>query len=327
MTVHVNELHYLDSFAFRNVNELHSLDSACCLCAFHHFIMLPGILLEIIRKLIIDMVLSTDMAKHTKFLGEFNTLVRSMFPSGAGEASPTPEAATTIVRERLRNSFDDRSLVLCHIVHSADLGGSTKPWPICRVWTDRVMNEFFLEGDEERERGLELGAMNDREKLIVPKTQVGFINFIATPLWEAWGNFTSPNDPANVIQLRHLRYNLDAWKALIEDPSCEIPNPPFSDVQPSTPPLHRSHRRRHPGALSAQSSLSQLPIAHPAQAGQGLVAPHPPAADLKTLGPRSPKSPRSSLGQSPLAAAPPVRAAALDLRLPIPEADGAEGSA
>jgi hypothetical protein len=38
-------------------------------------------------------------------------------------------------------------------------------------------------------------------------SQIGFINFIALPLWEAWTQLVSPEDP-DVIQLRHLRYNL-----------------------------------------------------------------------------------------------------------------------
>ncbi len=40
--------------------------------------------------------------------------------------------------------------------------------------------------------------------------QVGFITFIALPLWEAWARFVTPGAPQDneIIQLRHLRYNL-----------------------------------------------------------------------------------------------------------------------
>jgi hypothetical protein len=56
----------------------------------------------------------------------------------------------------------------------ADLGSAAKPWRLCKRWTERIMHEFFLEGDEEIALGLELGALNDRGKIDIPKTQVGF---------------------------------------------------------------------------------------------------------------------------------------------------------
>ena len=44
------------------------------------------------------------------------------------------------------------------------------------------MEEFWAEGDKEREMNLEIGALNDRNRVMVPKGQVGFINFIDKPL-------------------------------------------------------------------------------------------------------------------------------------------------
>lgn len=78
------------------------------------------------------------------------------------------------VRTALKTlSADDRSLLLSSVVHMADLGSAAKPWRLCRQWTERIMHEFFLEGDAERAMGLELGVLNDREKVVLPKAQVG----------------------------------------------------------------------------------------------------------------------------------------------------------
>eukprot|EP00048_Salpingoeca_helianthica_P001916 m.52750 g.52750 ORF g.52750 m.52750 type:complete len:854 (-) comp11793_c0_seq1:188-2749(-) len=213
----------------------------------------------VVRRLMIDMVLSTDMVKHAKFLGEFNALLHSIHTDPAPKEA---SAVASVIRARLRERYEDRVLVLCNIVHSADLGSATKPWPICQKWTQRVINEFYEEGDEERRLGLEIGPLNDREKLVVPKAQVGFINFVALPLWEAWARFVAPGTPQDneIIQLRHLRYNLNAWKRLADDPNSEpTPAPPFSDM----PRLQFDLSEGGPGDgdLSSRASSSSLSLA------------------------------------------------------------------
>lgn len=64
---------------------------------------------------------------------------------------------------------------------------------------------------------MEVGALNDRHAVVIPKAQVGFINFIALPLWKAWGEYVSPG--VQTIQLRHLEDNLNHWKSKIEGES------------------------------------------------------------------------------------------------------------
>jgi cAMP-specific phosphodiesterase 4 len=58
------------------------------------------------------------------------------------------------------------------MIHCADLGNPTKPLYLYRQWTDRVMNEFFLQGDREYSEGLEISAMCDRRNANIEKSQV-----------------------------------------------------------------------------------------------------------------------------------------------------------
>jgi cAMP-specific phosphodiesterase 4 len=74
------------------------------------------------------------------------------------------------------------------MVHCADLSNPTKPLGIYRKWVDRIVEEFFLQGDKEREHGMEISAMCDRFNQSVEKSQVGFIDFIVHPLWETWAD-------------------------------------------------------------------------------------------------------------------------------------------
>lgn len=109
------------------------------------------------------------MARHTKFLGEFKALIDARFSRGGGSSD---EPGVMSIATQLSDSFQDRALVLCSVVHNADLANSAKEWPLAQKWTYRLMDEFCAEGDEERRQGLDLGPLNDRETMNIPKGQV-----------------------------------------------------------------------------------------------------------------------------------------------------------
>lgn len=62
--------------------------------------------------------------------------------------------------------------VLRNMVHCADLSNPTKPLDVYRQWTERIMEEFFRQGDKERERGMEISPMCDKHTASVEKSQV-----------------------------------------------------------------------------------------------------------------------------------------------------------
>jgi cAMP-specific phosphodiesterase 4 len=58
------------------------------------------------------------------------------------------------------------------MVHCADLSNPTKPLELYRLWVDRIMQEFYRQGDMERERSIDLSPMCDKHTATVEKTQV-----------------------------------------------------------------------------------------------------------------------------------------------------------
>jgi len=58
------------------------------------------------------------------------------------------------------------------MAHCADLSNPTKPLSLYQQWTERIMEEFFRQGDLEREEGLDISPMCDRQTATVEKTQV-----------------------------------------------------------------------------------------------------------------------------------------------------------
>ena len=65
--------------------------------------------------------------------------------------------------------------VLENLVHCADLSNPTKPLTLYRRWVDLLMEEFFQQGDREREQNLDISPMCDRHSATIEKSQVGFL--------------------------------------------------------------------------------------------------------------------------------------------------------
>ncbi|CAG0912881.1 unnamed protein product [Notodromas monacha] len=132
-----------------------------------------------LRKMVIDMVLATDMSKHMSLLADLKTMVETKKVAGSGVL--------------LLDNYTDRIQVLQNLVHCADLSNPTKPLALYQLWVDRIIEEFFLQGDKEREQGLEISPMCDRHNATIEKSQVGFIEYIVHPLWETWGDLVHPD--------------------------------------------------------------------------------------------------------------------------------------
>ncbi|XP_054888851.1 cAMP-specific 3',5'-cyclic phosphodiesterase 4C isoform X2 [Poeciliopsis prolifica] len=132
-----------------------------------------------LRKMVIDMVLATDMSKHMNLLADLKTMVETKKVTNLGVL--------------LLDNYSDRIQVLQNMVHCADLSNPTKPLELYRKWTDRIMVEFFTQGDREREKGMEISPMCDKHNASIEKNQVGFIDYIVHPLWETWADLVHPD--------------------------------------------------------------------------------------------------------------------------------------
>merc|ERR1719225_1130306 len=73
--------------------------------------------------------------------------------------------------------------VMCLLLHAVDVSHPTKDWGLHREWTARCMEEFFKQGDKEREMGLDISPLCDRDTTQVPQSQIGFIDYIVVPLF------------------------------------------------------------------------------------------------------------------------------------------------
>ncbi|XP_074028645.1 phosphodiesterase dunce isoform X5 [Leptinotarsa decemlineata] len=162
---------------------------------------------QTLRKMVIDMVLSTDMSKHMSLLADLKTMVETKKVAGSGVL--------------LLDNYTDRIQVLENLVHCADLSNPTKPLALYKRWVDLLMEEFFQQGDKEREAKMDISPMCDRHSATIEKTQVGFIDYIVHPLWETWADLVHP-DAQDILDT--LEENRDWYQSAIP------PSPPPDDV-------------------------------------------------------------------------------------------------
>eukprot|EP00276_Gloeochaete_wittrockiana_P003395 CAMPEP_0184651034 /NCGR_PEP_ID=MMETSP0308-20130426/8591_1 /TAXON_ID=38269 /ORGANISM="Gloeochaete witrockiana, Strain SAG 46.84" /LENGTH=688 /DNA_ID=CAMNT_0027084951 /DNA_START=573 /DNA_END=2635 /DNA_ORIENTATION=+ len=118
-----------------------------------------------LRRIIISMVLSTDLSSHFEHLG--------LFKARAGS-------------EEFGHSAEDRQIVLNLAIKCADVSNGAKKLPVYLQWAERVMEEFYRQGDLEKARSLAVSPWMDREDAQEVKCQLGFLDFICLPMYASW---------------------------------------------------------------------------------------------------------------------------------------------
>eukprot|EP01105_Mastigella_eilhardi_P002329 TRINITY_DN1282_c1_g2_i1.p1 TRINITY_DN1282_c1_g2~~TRINITY_DN1282_c1_g2_i1.p1 ORF type:complete len:1656 (+),score=396.18 TRINITY_DN1282_c1_g2_i1:495-4970(+) len=149
------------------------------------------------RNLTTDLILATDMALHFEYSGKMSSrLENPQFRPSEGQ---------------------DKLLMLQMILKMADISNPTKPVPLMRQWSGRVLSEFFQQGDEEAKLGLPISPFMDRGSSDVIKSQLGFVRFIVGPMLELVEKIVGPEvvrEPSAC-----LRRTLAYW----ESPEASMP--------------------------------------------------------------------------------------------------------
>jgi len=159
---HVNENHHAASaFSLLERPELNFLDA------------LPRKAFQRLRKMVIELVLGTDMAKSGSIVTSFKSVLESS-SSSAEQGCFQPQRV------------EDAILLLQMAIKCADLGHLTLSWELHVSWVRRLETEFFAQGDQEKEAGLGISFLMDRKKPGASETQLGFFDFVVLPLFRSF---------------------------------------------------------------------------------------------------------------------------------------------
>ncbi|RUP44743.1 hypothetical protein BC936DRAFT_149057 [Jimgerdemannia flammicorona] len=200
---------------------------------------------EELRQSMVKMILATDMHFHYDLQDELGSLIESTTCSHWSDSEssdsdnhhhtehemplnlpPTPTSPTSpglpvVVLD------DKQRQILCNILlHAADISNTVRPWPLCKRWSDLVVQEFWRQGDTEKREGLRISPGMDREDSNQPQISLKFGDFVVKPYFDAFADFL----PNASVYLEALAANRIEWEAMRDKPGSHPP-PPLLDEQ------------------------------------------------------------------------------------------------
>uniref|UniRef100_A0A8C3RSN1 Phosphodiesterase n=1 Tax=Chelydra serpentina TaxID=8475 RepID=A0A8C3RSN1_CHESE len=165
-----------------------------------------------LRQAIIDMVLATEMTKHfehvNKFVNSINKPLAALEDNG--------------VIKNVLTSPENRILIKRMLIKCADISNPCRPLEQCIEWAGRISEEYFAQTDDEKRQSLPVVMpVFDRNTCSIPKSQISFIDYFITDMFDAWDAFA---DLPNLMQ--HLDNNFKYWKGLDDKKLRSLRPPP-----------------------------------------------------------------------------------------------------
>lgn len=146
-----------------------------------------------------ECILATDPARHGRLMAQHEANVAQHGPDVATWTSPPARRA-----------------LLATLLRAADLANPSKPWALSQQWADRIISEFWSQGDREVQQGLPLSPQCRRQQADIRALQTNFMQQVVQPMLQQ----LQPVAPVTVRQaLQHLATNLQHWQALRSSPA------------------------------------------------------------------------------------------------------------
>uniref|UniRef100_A0A2K6FT55 3',5'-cyclic-AMP phosphodiesterase n=1 Tax=Propithecus coquereli TaxID=379532 RepID=A0A2K6FT55_PROCO len=162
-----------------------------------------------LRQGIIDMVLATEMTKHFEHVNKFANSINK--PLAALEESEETEKNQEAINSMLRTP-ENRTLIKRMLIKCADVSNPCRPLESCIEWAARISEEYFSQTDEEKQQDLPVVMpVFDRNSCSIPRSQISFIDYFITDMFDAWDAFVDLPD-----LMQHLDNNFKYWQGLDE---------------------------------------------------------------------------------------------------------------
>ncbi|KAM6036919.1 high affinity cAMP-specific and IBMX-insensitive 3',5'-cyclic phosphodiesterase 8B isoform 7-T7 [Theristicus caerulescens] len=163
-----------------------------------------------LRQAIIDMVLATEMTKHFEHVNKFVNSINK--PMASEETSSHSEGSNCDCTVNIKNFPDNQTLIKRMMIKCADVANPCRPLELCIEWAGRISEEYFAQTDEEKRQGLPVVMpVFDRNTCSIPKSQISFIDYFITDMFDAWDAFAHLP-----VLMQHLANNYKHWKTLDE---------------------------------------------------------------------------------------------------------------
>ena len=163
--------------------------------------------IAMMRKRMINCVLSTDMVKHAQIFSLIKVSSEKYKINQGKNAHKFFEGLESMALYDMQQNFMDL------FIHSCDISNPTKPYDIYQIWASNVMNEFYLQGDREKKMGLPVSFLCDRDTTTIPQGQIGFMEGVVLPFYSSVVNIF----PGLDYSIKNLNYNKSEFIKMKEE--------------------------------------------------------------------------------------------------------------
>jgi cAMP-specific phosphodiesterase 4 len=163
-----------------------------------------------VRRMVIAAILHTDMTQHFPMVSKLevflelkaadiqaahtaqknilrghvsSTAATTISGTGSFSAAASAYSGGSSQLSSVFSTQEERTLLLCCILHCADISNPARPAEIAAKWSTRVLAEFFAQGDRERAAGTTISPMCDRNTTSRATSQINFVEFVVAPLF------------------------------------------------------------------------------------------------------------------------------------------------
>ena len=159
---------------------------------------------KIIRKRMISEILATNMANHGKVM----SLIKSKITLNENN-----EYKLYLLNGNEQTKNDEQQSLLDFMLHLADLAHNTKLFTISKKWVELLNEEFWKQGDLEKELNLPVSFLCDRDQINIPQSQICFITGYIIP---TFGSLVTIFHTLK-FTLDNANNNLKEWQKLIDE--------------------------------------------------------------------------------------------------------------
>ena len=179
-----NDIHVQENFHASLANRIFQKEE-------NKFVKLEREQAQTFRKLMIQLILSTDMSEHMDVTVNFCNLSDADFTSS-----------------------DAKLLIMKSVLHAVDISTPTKPFDSSMIQAENLQQEFKRQVASEMALGLKVSPfMNPKDEMSKAQLELNFIDYVVSPIWKHIVSFF----PKASVHLTNLESNRKHYQRLVDE--------------------------------------------------------------------------------------------------------------
>ena len=178
--------------------------------------------------------MATDLAKSMPWLSSSRIAFNDIRKNEIGNNIDNPisiEIDEKAKSEKEKKNFEVKILKMQLSIKCADVSHPSRLTAQHVQWSSLICEEFYLQGDKEKGKGMQISPLCDRNVSLsnYPQGQIGFINYISRPCFNLLNEVCNSASDDEKPWLKNINSNVEYW----EEKKKEFNNRPSDEVKVS----------------------------------------------------------------------------------------------